>query len=134
MPWFHASSICPCYVQNPSTSIRIVSAPATEHLLQWPRGFVFYLHLYAFQLPSIDLALKLSPLIRKIVWLHRDWATSAALLSFIFNLIGGGGLVRWTLICKHIGDISPPERLLVTHFQSFVIIGERAATPSLTNF
>ncbi|KAL9575926.1 MAG: hypothetical protein Q9212_007555, partial [Teloschistes hypoglaucus] len=42
-------------------------------------------------------------------WFHRDWATPAALLSFLFALIGGGGVVRTIIIVKCIADIAPPE-------------------------
>ncbi|KAL8635631.1 MAG: hypothetical protein Q9228_006893 [Teloschistes exilis] len=44
-------------------------------------------------------------------WFHRDWATPAALLSFLFALIGGGGVVRTIIIVKCIADIAPPESL-----------------------
>lgn len=46
-----------------------------------------------------------------IVWLHRVWTTEAALLSFIFDLIGGGNSVRITMTCKCIADILAPENL-----------------------
>ncbi|KAL6721974.1 hypothetical protein ACLMJK_001079 [Lecanora helva] len=45
------------------------------------------------------------------LWLHRDWAAPAALLTSGFDLIGGGALVRLTLINKCIADISPPDKL-----------------------
>ncbi|KAI4198057.1 MAG: hypothetical protein LQ350_005498, partial [Teloschistes chrysophthalmus] len=45
------------------------------------------------------------------VWFHPDWATAAALLSFLFALIGGGGVVRTIIIVKCIADIAPPESL-----------------------
>lgn len=48
-----------------------------------------------------------------LVWLHQEWTTKAALLSFLFDLIGGGDSVRITIICKCIADISPPEKLWV---------------------
>ena len=46
-----------------------------------------------------------------IVWLHQVWTTQAALLSFLFSLVGGGDLVRITLVCKCIADVCPPEKL-----------------------
>lgn len=49
------------------------------------------------------------------LWFHRDWGTLAALLSFVFNLIGGGALVRLTIIVTYIADISPPNQLTKTY-------------------
>ena len=46
-----------------------------------------------------------------LVWLHQTWTTEAALLSFLFDLVGGGDMVRITIVCKCIADISPPEKL-----------------------
>ena len=40
--------------------------------------------------------------------------TPVALLSFAFNLIGGGAIVRTTIVIKCIADVSPPERLSVS--------------------
>lgn len=47
------------------------------------------------------------------VWFHHAWTTEAALLSFVFDVLGGGDVVRITMACKCIADIMPPENLHV---------------------
>lgn len=48
-----------------------------------------------------------------LVWLHQTWTTEAALLSFLFDLAGGGDITRITIVIKCIVDITPPHKLCV---------------------
>ncbi|KAL8819805.1 MAG: hypothetical protein Q9223_001842 [Gallowayella weberi] len=45
------------------------------------------------------------------VSLHRSWTTNAILCSFIFDLLGGGEVMRITIITTCIAQITPPEKL-----------------------
>ena len=45
------------------------------------------------------------------VWGHQRWATVAALLSFLFDMVGGGDITRLTIVCTVIAEMSPPEQL-----------------------
>ena len=47
------------------------------------------------------------------VWLHQSWSTEAALLSVVFDLIGGGDSIRITMACACIANITPAENLWV---------------------
>ena len=51
--------------------------------------------------------------LRNTVWIHQPWATYIAPLSFTFDLIGGGEMVRLTIIPTCIAQISRPENLYV---------------------
>lgn len=66
----------------------------------------------ALLIPSIS-ACDVKSLLSSTVWFHQYWATPAALLSFAFDLIGGGAITRITIVIKCIADISPPEKLSV---------------------
>ncbi|KAL8688781.1 MAG: hypothetical protein Q9224_004800, partial [Gallowayella concinna] len=43
--------------------------------------------------------------------LHRSWTTNAILFSFVFDLFGGGEVMRITIITTCIAQITPPEKL-----------------------
>lgn len=64
---------------------------------------------------QLDLYFPLATLsltsLHNLVWLHQVWTTQAALLSFLFDLVGGGDMVRITIVCTCIADVSPPEKL-----------------------
>ncbi|KAL9010779.1 MAG: hypothetical protein Q9173_004316 [Seirophora scorigena] len=46
-----------------------------------------------------------------IFWLHPAWTAHTALLSSFFDLIGGGDIVRITIVSKCIADILPADEL-----------------------
>ncbi|KAL9047922.1 MAG: hypothetical protein Q9206_006373 [Seirophora lacunosa] len=45
------------------------------------------------------------------LWLHPAWTAHTALLSSFFDLIGGGDIVRITIVSKCIADILPADEL-----------------------
>ena len=47
------------------------------------------------------------------VWLRQPWAIYAAPFSFAFDLIGGGEMVRTTIVPTCIAEISRPDKLYV---------------------
>lgn len=48
---------------------------------------------------------------RETVWLNQPWATPVALLSFVFDLVGGGEMVRLNITITCIAEITPPNHL-----------------------
>ncbi|MCJ1281406.1 hypothetical protein MMC26_000725 [Xylographa opegraphella] len=54
-------------------------------------------------------------LVRPTVWLRQSWATYVAPFSFAFDLIGGGEMVRLTIIPTCIAKISHPDKLTKTY-------------------
>lgn len=48
---------------------------------------------------------------RETVWLNQPWATPVALLSFVFDLVGGGEMVRLNITITCIAEITPSNHL-----------------------
>ncbi|KAL8743194.1 MAG: hypothetical protein Q9190_004429 [Brigantiaea leucoxantha] len=64
------------------------------------------------------------------VWLDQPWTTQVALLSFVFDLIGGGEMVRLNIIITCIAEIYPPDDLTKSYnyISAFYLLANMAGT------